>query len=155
MEAGQPAKAGSIFDALASAAYQRNIPRASQLTLQSGRAWIVAGETERGLDRIREGLKQMVHFQQFRRLPAISQRILEGLRERGLADQASKLEAEINALLSAKGLALPTQMDPPTQPRLPVKCPSCGGTIHPTEVEWVAEDRAVCTYCGSILETDA
>jgi hypothetical protein len=154
MEQGQPAKAASIFDTLASAAFQRNIPRASQLTLQSGRAWIEAGETDHGLERIREGLKQMVHFQQFQQLPAIGRRILDGLRERGLENEVQKLETEMNELFASEGLTMARQPDSTARRRLPVKCPSCGGTVHPAEIEWVADDRSVCAYCGSIFEAE-
>jgi DNA-directed RNA polymerase subunit RPC12/RpoP len=38
---------------------------------------------------------------------------------------------------------------------LPSKCPYCGGTLNPSEVERTPGGGAVCMYCGSIVQGDA
>jgi hypothetical protein len=39
--------------------------------------------------------------------------------------------------------------------KLPLKCPNCGGSVHPDELEWTDSRSAICDYCGSILETES
>lgn len=36
---------------------------------------------------------------------------------------------------------------------LPSTCPQCGGPVRPGEVKWTSDHSAVCSYCGSNLET--
>ena len=148
----QPAEAAVIFDELAEAGAKRGIPRAPQLYLQAGRAWIEAGEVERGVQRLDTGLDLMDQMQQIRRLPFVSQRILNELTDRGLADHAAVLEDKIQSLLAAHGLSLAAASSTTAKPQLPTKCSYCGGSILPDEVEWFDNQQASCTYCGSLLE---
>ena len=37
------------------------------------------------------------------------------------------------------------------QQHLPGSCPACSAPLHPEALEWVAEDRVACPYCGSIV----
>jgi NAD-dependent SIR2 family protein deacetylase len=62
------------------------------------------------------------------------------------------LETEIDNLLSAAGLPLAGDMSAISQRRLPPKCPYCGGTVHPGEVEWINDTAAECDFCGSVIE---
>jgi hypothetical protein len=34
---------------------------------------------------------------------------------------------------------------------LPKKCPACGASVHPGEVEPLEDNTYACAYCGSIL----
>ena len=152
MEQSQPAEAAVIFDELAEDGAKRGIPRAPQLYLQAGRAWIEAGEIERGVQRLDTGLDLMGRMKQLRRLPVICQRILSELKEYGLTDQAAVLEEKMNSMLAAYGLSLATASSRTEKPRLPAKCTYCGGNVLPDEVEWFENHQASCTYCGSLLE---
>ncbi len=152
MDQNQPAEAAGIFDTLAKQAAKRGIPRAPQLFLQAGRAWIEAGEIESGVERLNTGLDLMVRMKQFRRLPVISQRILTELKERHLNDQAATFEAKMNDLLATYGLSLAVVSSGAHKPRLPAKCTYCGGNVVPDEVEWFDNQQASCAYCGSLLE---
>ena len=152
MENNQPAEAAVIFDDLADKGAKRGIPRAPQLYLQAGRAWIEAGEIERGVQRLDTGLDLMIRMKQLRRLPVISQRVLHDLKEYGLTDQAVAMEEKINTLLAEYGLSLATASPHTEKARLPAKCTYCGGNVLPDEVEWFDNRQASCTYCGSLLE---
>ncbi|HEY45266.1 MAG TPA: hypothetical protein G4O14_00630 [Anaerolineae bacterium] len=152
MEQNQPSKAAAIFDKLAEQGSKREAPRAPQLYLQAGRAWIKAGDIERGVQRLNTGLDLMVRMKQLRRLPVVSQRILTELKEHGLTDQAVTFEAKIKNLLATYGLSLASASTPTEKPQLPAKCSYCGGNVLPDEVEWFDNQQASCTYCGSILE---
>jgi hypothetical protein len=152
MDQGKPGEAAVIFEALADKAIARGVPRAPQLCLQAGRAWIEAGEVERGIQRLREGIQLFGSLGQLQRLPLIGQRILTELRARGLTEQAAALEADIQALLAEKGITMTAQTGLASKPRLPAKCSYCGGNVLPNEVEWIDERCAACDYCGSLLE---
>ena len=152
---GKPAPAAAIFEQLADQAAARGIPRAPQLTLQAGRAWILAGEIERGMGRLGQGLRRMAQMGQQGRPPRVAGRVVSELRARGLAGQADDLQAQVNGL--SPGLALP--IEAPAEPvsskrRLPPKCPYCGGSVLPDSVEWADEMSALCDYCGSLLQAE-
>jgi hypothetical protein len=152
MDQNQPAEAAVIFDTLAEKGAKRRLPRSPQLYLQAGRAWITAGEIERGMERVNTGVDLMVRMKQLRRLPVICQRILMELKEHGLTDQAVAFEGKMNDLLATYGLSLAVASTSAQKPRLPAKCNYCGGNVLPDEVEWFDNQQASCTYCGSLLE---
>ena len=150
----KPAEAAVIFDEMAEKASERDIPRAPQLFLQAGRAWIEAGDSERGISRLKDGLELMVKMRQLRRLPIVNQRVITELRDRGFTEQANELEVEISTVLTTHGLSSADAPSMGSKPRLPTKCPYCGGSVIPNDVEWVDEHWATCTYCGSPLEDE-
>ena len=152
MEQNQPAEAAVIFDELADEGARRSIPRAPQLYLQAGRAWIEAGDIERGMQRLETGLDLMVRMKQLRRLPVVSQRILHDLKEHDLTDQAVAFEEKTNNILATHGLSLAAASTRTERPKLPAKCTYCGGNVLPDEVEWYDNRQASCIYCGSLLE---
>jgi hypothetical protein len=154
MTKGKHAEAAVIFDELAAGALKRNLPRAPQLFLQAGRAWIEAGETKRGIAKLKDGLKLMENMKQFRRLPIVSQRVIAELRDRGFTKQANEIEAEIKNTLATHGLSFAPVPGAMGKPRLPAKCPYCGGNVLPNELEWIEERYPTCTYCGSPLEAE-
>lgn len=149
----QPAEAAVVFDELAEAGAERGLARAPQLYLQAGRAWIEAGEIERGVQRLSTGLDLMDRMKQLRHLPIVGQRIITELTNHGLTDQAVVLEEKVKSMLAAHGLSLAAASSRVTKPQLPAKCSYCGGNILPDEVEWFDNQQASCVYCGSLLET--
>lgn len=153
MAQGAWTQAAAIFEELAGAAEARGLPRASQLFLQAGRTRIEAGEIEVGVQNLRHGLTLMDRMGQLRRLPIAAARVISELRARGLVEQAASLEAEMGVALARHGLSL-AAFPPKVERRLPAKCPQCGGTVHPDEVEWIDEHSAACDYCGSVIQTD-
>src|SRR3972149_2576983 len=73
---GHPALAAAMFEELANHAASREIPNAPQLSLQAGRAWLLAGEGDRGMGRLGRGLQMMVQMGQTGRLPRVARRVL-------------------------------------------------------------------------------
>ncbi len=147
---GEFVEAAHAFETLAGAAETLGLPRAANLHLQAGRAWVEAGQTGRGLQHLRRGLSLAAQMGQMARLPAVTARVLTELRARGLTVEAEALQREVQAALAAHGLSL-ASVAPAAEPRLPAKCPHCGGTVHPSEVEWSDPRSALCAYCGSLL----
>lgn len=154
---GNCSQAAAIFAELADQAAARSIPRAPQLNLQAGRAWILAGDQAQGMARLRRGLMLMAEMGQVGRLPTVSSRVFQDLRGRGLSAEADSLKAELRS--AAPGLdfdTLPPSIRVPiARPRLPAKCPYCGGTVLPDCVEWLDEMSATCDYCGSVVQAEA
>ncbi|MCH7586972.1 MAG: hypothetical protein IIC78_02880 [Chloroflexi bacterium] len=98
------------------------------------------------------GLRLMAERGQQRRLIATSARILRAMEGQGDHKQATKLKRAIDQLMDEYGLEIPPTSPSPARPKLPPKCPQCGGSVHPDEVKWHSDQTAVCVYCGSILE---
>lgn len=144
--------AAVVFEELASLAESRSRPRAPQLLLQAGRAYAKAGEHKTGYDLLLRGLRLMAERGQQRRLIATSARILRAMEGQGDHKQATKLKRAIDQLMDEYGLEIPPTSPSPARPKLPPKCPQCGGSVHPDEVKWHSDQTAVCVYCGSILE---
>jgi hypothetical protein len=152
LETEDYAQAGAVFEELGVAALRRSIPRAPQLFLQAGRAYAKAGNAQKGTELLIKGLRAMAKMGQVHRLPIVSRRILNGLRELGMTSEYQILEGEINQLLPPMDLSLQSEDKMPTTAKLPPKCPYCGGTVHPDEVDWINEYAATCDFCGSVIE---
>ena len=104
------------------------------------------------------GLRQPVVPPMVRRALGHAQRAMQ----EGVPDKAARaFRQRVEALLEAHGyswdeLADASVGDPRPQGgklrgRLPAQCPSCTAPLRSDEVEWVEDDRATCTYCGSIV----
>lgn len=155
MAQGKPTEAAPILESLADKAEARGIVRTPQLNLQAGRAWLEAGDVERAVSRLRKGLRLMHSMGQWHRLAAASPRVLADLRRHNLTDEAAALEEELKEMLAQGGLTMGSLQVPEQTHRLPAKCSYCGGNVMPDEVHWLEDGRAVCDYCGSILEAQA
>lgn len=151
MAKGEFEQAGVILEDLATKAADRGIDRAPNLALQASRAWLEAGENERGIGLIRKALQYMHRVGQLRKLHTVSGRILSELRSRGLTQEAASIEAEIKEMLAGVDISAfkPVHAGKPAQ--LPAQCPQCGGNVRRDEVEWIDATSAVCDYCGSVL----
>ena len=148
---GEFAQAAAILEDLANKAADRGIDRAPNLALQAARAWLEAGETERGMKLIRLALQYMHRVGQLRKLHHMSGRILTELRSRGLTQEADAIEAEIKEMLTGVDTSAfqPTHSGKPVE--LPARCPQCGGNVRRDEVAWIDATSAACDYCGSVL----
>jgi len=152
MESEKYSQAGIIFEELGVAAISRGIPRAPQLFLQAGRAQVLAGAATHGTDLLIKGTRLMSKMGQTDRLPIVSRRILSELRESSMDQEYRILENEFRRLLSELDLKIAHNNRVESHSRLPSKCPYCGGTINPDEVDWINNHSATCDYCGSVVE---
>ena len=150
-EAGNYLTAASEFHALAERGEAEGIPRSVQAYVLAGRSFLLAGQHDPGLADLRRSVDAAVRFGQLPRLAAAAPRIAAELRASGFGGEAdaflSILEAAGPPLLAAQ----PTPAVALGPPRLPAKCPSCGGTVHPGEVEWADPHLVLCDYCGSMI----
>jgi hypothetical protein len=153
MSLGDYAEAAELFERLSRSASRHGLKVAPQLFLQAGRARILEGSVDLGMNNLREAMVQFSTTGQLERLPQIAQRITKELRSRGLVREAEQFDFDVKDLLNVE--ALPIDPNPrKIRDPLPAKCPYCGGTVHPNEVEWVDPNHAVCSFCGSIVGRD-
>ncbi len=69
--------------------------------------------------------------------------------------QAQALSAWLQQrMLGMPEASAPESIPPAGRPRLPLKCPSCGGSVNPEEVEWLDDKTAECAYCGSAIRAE-
>jgi len=148
-DAGEYDSAAAEFRDLAERGEAAGIPRSSQVHVLASRAYLLAGRPEEGMQGLRRSIEAATHFGQLPRLAGAAPRITSEMREHGFEKEASAFAASLEAALKHP-LAAPV---PAKQShRLPPKCPSCGGTIYPDEVEWLDDRSVACDYCGSVVQ---
>jgi hypothetical protein len=136
--------AADLYERLAEGALTRE---------QSGRARIAGGQVETGMGQIRRGLELLNTQQRFRELHRVTWRVIQGFENNGLEKQADQIRAWLIDLnhpeeIPEWGTAPQTVI---AKFRLPLSCPSCGGVVDPSEVEWVDGLMAQCSFCGTML----
>ncbi|MEW6083169.1 MAG: hypothetical protein AB1607_01115 [Chloroflexota bacterium] len=145
---GEFGRAAELFERIAEGADARGGPRAPLFHLQAGRARIYAGQTALGMPSLKRGLSLLVQRKQYQRLLKTKTRVIDELKARGLANEATEIEAWLNTVAPSSS-EFETQLPPSKKPILPTHCPQCGAAVRPDEVEWLDEVTAECGYCGS------
>jgi hypothetical protein len=149
---GNWAQAAERFERLASGAAERTLPQAPQLFLRAGRARIAAGEPEIGIGHLHQAVNFMGQFGQIQRLNQLRPRLMNELKQHGLEREAVELDHVIHKLLDQHGQSTSGPDSSSLTSRLPTKCPSCGDTLRPDEIEWIDARSGVCAYCGSVVQ---
>jgi hypothetical protein len=149
---GHWAQAAEHFERLASAAVEHTLPQAPLLFLRAGRARIAAGEAEIGIGHLHHAIHLLGQSGQIQRLNLLRPRLINDLKQHGFEREAVELDQAIHKLLDQHG-QLEQGIEPvsPTH-HLPGKCPSCGGTLRPDEIEWIGAHSGVCSYRGSVVQ---
>jgi len=156
MEMGEYLQASAIFDKLAHGANMRGIiNRAPFLYFQAGRAHILMGDILSGKDRLYRGFNLLVENKRWLVLLRTGKRIINELENLGYHDLAQEFNQWLEKSLpeNIDELDKTSRYHRESKPKLPEKCHYCGGTVSPTEVEWVDDVMVTCSYCGSTLHT--
>jgi hypothetical protein len=109
-------------------------------------AWILAGETARGLTLAERGLGWIREGESGTKLAMLRDRVVEALRKSGHTAEADRIQ-------QAFGSAVVPEADAARR-SLPAACPQCGGAVRPDEVDWIDDRTAVCDYCGSVVKSE-
>jgi hypothetical protein len=149
LEAGEHLRAAAAFDELAAGAQARRLPQGAWLMLQAGRAWLLAGRPDHSQPRFQEGLRLLEEQGDRDRAQLVAHQIIVELERRGLADQASSIASWRSGPGDRPMAARDIQLS------LPAKCPYCGASVLPGEVDGYAEGQAMCAYCGSVISAHA
>jgi len=150
MENADYANAADIFERLARGAHDRGILRqAPRLYLQAGRAHMLAGNTDQGVDLLRQGLNIIAGAQRWSQLHQVGSRVVDELEQWGHSDVAQEFDTWLKGVLPEKPETYQSAGRLKGKPQLPIHCPSCGGPIRSDDVEWLDANTAECPYCGS------
>lgn len=153
MDSGQFIEAAQIFERLADGATQRGWPQAPNLNFQAAKARLEAGQIDQAVTRAHGGLKLLLDHGRYQQYARAEARVLSQMESKGYKDQADQLRLELEKMKAGK--PIPSGSTPVSIAKLPAKCPYCGGSILPDEVEWLDEMTAGCSYCGSPLQSGA
>jgi len=152
MATGNYQAAAQTFEQLARGAEARGGPRAAQIYLQAGRAYILANQVELGMKHLKHGLGQLASHGQWSVLQRTGDRAVAELNQLNLTSQAQEISSFLKTILPAQKES--PHSIPAKRPVLPTHCPGCGGPLRPDEVEWLDEVTAECGYCGSPIRGD-
>ena len=163
MQEGVPDKAASIYVRLADEAHADGRIRSGvQMDIEATRGYLVAEEFDRAQARALHALEYLMAAGKlpYRVKPAL-ERVGAAMAAQGAEDAAQAFRQRVEALLEPYGHSWDELGDAPVgdprfrggrlRGRLPAQCPSCTAPLRSDEVEWVEDDRATCTYCGSIV----
>jgi tetratricopeptide (TPR) repeat protein len=162
METGDFANAAVLYGQLARTLHDLGrLRQAGHLYLQAARARRLSGQIRPALDFYEQGLAIFAQAAMWEAFERAGSRAVEALRQQNQPQAADELAGWMQTTRPSHppiGAAEPAE---PASPRprvargtLPLKCPSCGATIRPDEVEWVDDLRAECDYCGSTLAAE-
>lgn len=152
MEVGDFLNAAELYEQLARPHHDLGRPRqAANLYLQAGRARLLGGHIPAGVALIRQGMGIFAQIGAWERFEQVGLRAVNELRQLGQAQMAQELRAWMDGL-HPQAAPIPETAH---HPRLPLKCPFCGATVRPDEIEWIqdpnGEPLAECAYCGSAI----
>jgi DNA-directed RNA polymerase subunit RPC12/RpoP len=120
--------------------------RAPLLYLQAGRALILANDITQGSEQIKNAFLLLSEQGHSARLASIVDRTCAELARLGHRQLADDLRQQATKMMDDGADQTVTIED---EWQLPPKCSQCGATIHPDEVEILADRSAACAYCGS------
>jgi hypothetical protein len=152
--AGQFFDAVRIYDRLAREAYARERVRAGvQMDVEAARALLSAQAPAKAQEHALRALRALVD----RELPPRPVMPVIGRVGEAMDDAAAaQFREQVDELLMQHGLAAeasrrPGSTPPERQGRLPAQCPACYAPLRSDEVDWLASDRAQCSYCGQVV----
>lgn len=152
-EAGDFLAAAREYHDLGVLGESQGIARSVQAFLLAGECYLKAGARDEGLADLRHAVEAARTFGQSDRLAAAGPRIAEELRQSGLAAEAQAFLEMLGPARAPHAGSIPAVAPAPR--RLPPKCLSCGGGVHPGEVEWADAYSVLCDYCGSVIQVEA
>lgn len=148
---GQPDLAAARFEELAAAAAERGGPHAPQLYLQAGRFHAQAGELDNARSALTSGFQLLASSAPAGVLRRVTVRLAKTFLGYGQTSLSQFVVELGNSLLpSDREVSGPSPVQP--ESGLPAKCPYCGASVDPRDVEWLQDKTAMCEYCGSMLE---
>jgi hypothetical protein len=148
-------EAAEAYSQIAEVARSRGGPRAPFFLLQAGRAFVLSGKLAEGMERINEGLQLLADAGRWSELHRVGQNIVNQLSDQGHAEASRQVAGWLEKTLAGKPVAPSVGRRPAAQPVLPTRCPGCGASVNPKEVEWLDERTAQCDFCGGSLRAEA
>ncbi len=156
MEIGDFANAAALFEKLARSVHDLGRPRqAAHLYVQSARARLLAGQVQPAVDTMKQGLSIFAQAGLWEPFDRTGNRAVNELRQHNQPQAAEDLTRWIQDVWQKRATPpAPAESQAAAPRKLPLKCPACGATVRPDEVEWADEQNAICNYCGSVLPAE-
>lgn len=153
LESGDHANAAKNFSQLAQEAEDRDqIHHASMLYLRAGHAYALAGQAAEAVQAGMKGLGLIKESGRWGLLSRAGGRFSLTLVDSGFERESAEVQGWLdNALSSHQSEVTKDTVSMRDTANLPAKCPYCGATIHPDEIEWLSNDMVECAYCGSTV----
>jgi hypothetical protein len=153
---GKYIDAAALYEKMAVGAYDRNLPRAPMLFMQSGKALLIAGKVQRGMSITQRGLGILADQSRLRELYQFGRRSINILNELGYEKEAQGMEEWLKTRLPEKeeaAIKAAHESSPTDKPNFPITCPACGARVHPDEVRVIDGSTVECSFCGSIMRS--
>ena len=148
MERGEHANAAVLFERQARDAGDRGLLLpAAHLSLQAGRARLLAGEIEVGRQHLHQGLEILSNREDLQRLEKSGSLLIKDLTSLGqdqLAEQVKEFLGQV--FENHSGIEANTDT---AHPFIPYKCQKCGAFLRAEDLETGDSQSTVCVYCGS------
>lgn len=155
---GQFEEAAGLYETMATAIAQQGGTRAPYTFIHAGKAYFRAGQIQPGKEQVMKGITLLAERGGFSEARRACMKAVAVLKTLDHPEDAQKLEAWLKGILKGQTLSEDRPLKPIGMPKrlpLPLYCPKCGAPIDPTEVTWVDQITAVCTFCGNLLRGDA
>ena len=156
--AGKFREAAAIYDRLAREAYARGRLRPGlHMNLEAGRAYLQAADVDQAQERVRRAMQNALQIARPGLALPLVEKITRHLEAQGAPAAARRFREEIEALLQEQRVALggfPGEPGRAPRKTLPGHCLACHAPLRPDEVEWLADDRVSCPFCGSVVVTE-
>jgi hypothetical protein len=155
LEVGQHTNAAVLFERLAREGLDRDFAhQAPFLWLQAGRARLLSGDPQAGVEHLREGLSWLARQGRWRALRRAGPRVVDDLLRLDQPGASQELIAWLETLLQGHEPLPGDSPTPASLPRLPVQCPHCGAPVRSNEVDWLDKATAECVYCGGAIPSN-
>jgi len=141
------AEAAQAFEKIAQITERRRGARAPIFHLRAGRAYILAGNTEKGMPRLTRGLTMLAAKKQWEPFQRFGQRAVDELKKLGFKKETQEIVELLEKRLPEEENTDLVQDEFFTT--LPTQCESCGAPIRSNEVKWIDENTAECLFCGN------
>ncbi len=143
-------EAGGIYKDLARSAYAHGRIRPGiHMSLEAGRCYLRANDLEKARTTVLRVARRAAEVGRPGLCRPLAERIVQRLEQAG--HEADAFREEIAALLGSSEPRQTSGVGRRTAGTLPGSCPACSAPLHPEEIEWVADDRVTCPYCGTIV----
>jgi hypothetical protein len=154
-ELGKYNVAAEVYQELGETSISRQIPHAPHLFLLAGTAWMKDGQIEKAILAFKRGLSLMAERKKWGRLRQASDNVINQLCQNGFNNQADLLTSWLEEIIPSEIRDQPIWKEKSRnrnakEIHLPAQCPSCGGPVVASALEWVGS-QASCNYCGSLL----
>jgi len=146
---GDYALASTLFQELAQGAEERRMPnRAGDLRLRVAQCALKLGDKPRAEEQARLALRLFARAGRPAKVQQLLPRVVSALEAEGRHEEAAEVTQMAEDLLGTAPAGVGQRG---VRGQLPGKCPTCGGSLRPDNVEWLGSGSAECPYCGGVV----